>query len=227
MTTRLFAVRHGESTSNVRGIATSALEGYPLTARGRRQAAAVGRDLAGRGVERVYASRIQRARQTGRIVADALAAPLAVVPGLEEIDVGVLEGRCDGDVQTAAVVNFERWLGQDDLDHGFDGGETAREAAARGAAALADLAARHTGGTLAVVSHGGVLALSLIHLCHNVSSRFVRSHLLDNCAVVEVTVTGDEWTCHAWAGTRPATPVREAGVGHQSSGRAHDGARGA
>jgi broad specificity phosphatase PhoE len=202
-TTRLFAVRHGESTSNVRGIATSALEGYPLTARGRGQAAAVGRELAGRGVERVYASRIQRARQTARIVADSLGTPLTVVPGLEEIDVGLLEGRSDGDVQTSAVANFERWLSHDDLDHGFQGGETAREAVTRGAAALTGLVGRHPGGTLAVVSHGGVLALSLIHLCHNVTSRFVWNHLLDNCAAVEVSVTGGEWTCTSWAGTRP------------------------
>ena len=204
MTTRLFAVRHGESTSNLHGIATSALEGYPLTARGRRQAAAVGLELAGRGVERVYASRIQRARETARIVADSLGAPLAVVPGLEEIDVGVHEGRSDGDVQVSAVANFERWLSRDDLDHGFEGGETARQAVARGAAALTGLAGRHPGGTLAVVSHGGVLALSLIHLCHNVTGSFVWGHLLDNCAVVEVEVAGGAWTCTGWAGTRPA-----------------------
>jgi broad specificity phosphatase PhoE len=203
VTTRRFAVRHGESTSNVRGIATSALEGYPLTTRGRRQAAAVGRELAGRGVERLYASRIQRARETAGIVADSLGAPLTVVPGLEEIDVGDFEGRSDADVQTSAVANFERWLSHDDLDHGFAGGETARETIARGAAALTDLAGRHPGGTLAVVSHGGVLALSLIHLCHNVTSRFAWNNLLDNCAVVEVSVTGGEWTCTGWAGTRP------------------------
>jgi probable phosphoglycerate mutase len=206
VTTRLFAVRHGESTSNVHGIATSALEGYPLTARGRRQAAAAGRELAGRGVERVYASRIQRARQTARVVAAEIGAPLTVVAGLEEIDVGLLEGRSDGDVQTSAVANFERWLSHDDLDHGFDGGETAREALTRGAAALTDLAARHPDGTVAVVSHGGVLALSLIHLCHNVTSGFVRGHLLDNCAVVEVAVAGGEWTCTAWAGTQLPAP---------------------
>jgi len=207
VTTRLFAVRHGESTSNVRGIATSALEGYPLTPRGRRQAAGAGRELAGRGVELVYASRILRARQTARIVADSLGAPLTVVPGLEEIDVGVLEGRSDGDVQAAALVNFDRWLGHDDLDHGFEGGETAREAMARGAAALTGLVERHRGGTLAVVSHGGVLALALIHLCHNVTSGFVRSHLLDNCAVVEVSVADGEWTCDTWATTRPVAPM--------------------
>ena len=54
------------------------------------------------------------------------------------------------------------------------------------------------------MSHGGVLALSLIHLCHNVTSRFVRSRLLDNCAVVEVAVSGGRWTCTGWAGTQPA-----------------------
>ena len=203
MTTRLIAVRHGESTSNVHGIATSALEGYPLTPRGRAQAAAVGRELAGAGVGHVYASRILRARQTARILAGAVGAPLTLVTGLEEIDVGIHEGGTNADVQTSAVANFSRWLSDDDLDHGFEGGETGRQAAARGSAVLTDLVGRHPGATVAVVSHGGLLALALIHLCRNVTSAFVWDHLLDNCAVVEVVVEGQVWTCTTWAGIPP------------------------
>lgn len=203
MTTRLIAVRHGQSTSNVRGIATSALEGYPLTELGRVQAARVAAELAGRGASRVYASRVQRARETAAIVAGRLGTPLTVVPGLEEIDVGIHEGQPEGDVQTSALTNFERWLSRGDLDHGFQGGETALEATARTSAVLAGLARRHPDETLVVVSHGGALALALIHLCHNVTPAFVWNHLLDNCDAVEVAVEGTDWTCLDWAGVAP------------------------
>jgi len=217
VTARLIAIRHGQSTSNVRRIATSRLDGYPLTDVGRAQAAEVGERLVGRDVEHVYASRIQRARETAGIIADSIAAPLTLLAGLEEVDVGIHEGRSEGAVQTNALANFERWLSRGDLDHGFEGGETALQAMARTSSVLIDIVRRHPDGTVVVVSHGGVLALALINLCRNVTPGFVFGHLLDNCAVVEVDADADGdgdgaanahhgrpgWACVDWAGVMP------------------------
>ena len=57
-----------------------------------------------------------------------------------------------------------------------------------------------------VVSHGGAMAVGVTALCA-LDTRFVSTHLLANCQVVEL-VRGDDgrWTCVAWAGERP--PVR-------------------
>ncbi len=203
MSTRLIAIRHGESTGNVARIATSALDGYPLTALGLAQAAEAAEILAGSSIEHVYSSRVQRARETAAILADRLAIPLTIADGLEEIAVGVHEGRPEAEVHTSSVRNFERWLVRGELWFGFEGGETAEQVAVRTGAALVELAARHPGGTLAVVSHGGALAFALTRLCGNLAPQFVRRHLLHNCAMVEVAVDGDRWTCNSWAGVVP------------------------
>jgi broad specificity phosphatase PhoE len=200
MSTQLILIRHGESTSNVGRIATSAAEGYPLTDRGRYQASAVGRELAEVSVDHIYCSPIQRARETAGIIGGFVVAPISIRPGLEEIDVGIHEGRSEDDVAVNAVTNFERWLSFGDLNHGFEGGENAVQAADRVSRVLVELARRHDNGTAIVVSHGGALALSLIRLCHNVPADFVWANLLDNCAAVAVSVDGDAWTCLSWAG---------------------------
>lgn len=209
-------VRHGESTNNTGRIATSAPDGYPLTERGRGQAADVAGELADPAsvryaglVQRVYSSTIQPAIQTAQIAGGRLRAPVTVVDGLQEIDVGIFEGRSERELPLDGAVNFRRWLGDGDLDHGFVGGETARQVATRVSAALADVAARHDGGTVVVVSHGGALVLTLPRLCWNLSPAFVQDRLLDNCDAVTVEVAGDEWTCSWWAGVRcHAWPTR-------------------
>ena len=202
MTTELILIRHGESTSNIDRIATSAHEGYPLTERGRAQAVAAGRRLSTLAVDHIYCSPIQRARQTAQLVGGSVRAPISVRPGLEEIDVGIHEGRAESDVALNAVTNFERWLRLGDLEHGFDGGENAVQVADRVSAVLVDLARQHSGGTAIVVSHGGALALALVRLCHNVPAEFAWANLLDNCSTVMVSVDGEVWTCRSWAGIR-------------------------
>lgn len=213
MSTQLILIRHGESTSNVRRIATSAVEGYPLTDRGRSQAAAVGRRLSELVVDHIYCSPIQRARETAQIVGGFVGgAAISVRPGLEEIDVGIHEGRAEDEATLDAVTNFERWLSFGDLGHGFEGGENGLQAATRVSAVLTDLARRHDGGTAVVVSHGGALALSLVRLCHNVTAKFASANLLDNCSAVEVSVTEEVWTGLSWAGIPlEAMPVGDRG----------------
>jgi probable phosphoglycerate mutase len=209
VTARLILVRHGESMSNVLRIVTSALDGFPLTGRGQAQAAAAAALLVDDGVVRLYSSEAQRARETAAIIAETLGVPVTTVAGLEEIHVGVLEGRPEAEVVSdGALTNFERWLSVGDLAHGFEGGENALQAAARVRAPLEDIAARHDGDTVVVVSHGGSLALSLVELCDNVTPRFAWEHLLDNCDAVVVTVDADRWTCVSWAGVAPADEPR-------------------
>jgi broad specificity phosphatase PhoE len=210
VTTRLILLRHGESTSNVLGIATSKLDGYPLTDAGRAQAGAVAEELTTAGATRVYTSPIQRARQTAHIVAERALLPLSIVPGLEEIDVGTQEGEAGDATMLQGASNFQRWLTLDELDHGFEGGETGRTAGVRVAGTLTELVRAHGSGTAIVVSHGGVLALALQQLCDNLSGPFVHEHLLDNCARVDVVIESGRWHCLDWAGSRPAATDADA-----------------
>jgi len=198
-------MRHGQSEGNVARIWTSARTGYPLTELGREQAKDAALGLRHRGVAAVYGSPLVRARQTAEEVAGVLGLQPAVLDGVEELHVGVHEGRHDDDVAPIAVEVFGRWLRHGDLDHGFEGGESGREVADRFGAALRAVVANHEGGTVVVVSHGGAMALGVAALCVNVPSQFVADHLLANCDVVDVAYDGVDWWARTWAGiTLPA-----------------------
>jgi broad specificity phosphatase PhoE len=199
-TTRLILLRHGESTSNVLTIATSALDGYPLTERGRSQAQAVGDTLVSAEAGAIYASPVLRARQTAAIVARSTGLTAKVIDGLEEIHVGDHEGHSGEDIVRRGTNNWEQWLGLGNLDHGFEGGESARQAGDRVAARLSEIVAAHGAGTVIVVSHGAALAVALMKLCDNLSGPFLHDHLLDNCGRVDVLVDDGRWRCLCWAG---------------------------
>ncbi|MCX7685088.1 MAG: histidine phosphatase family protein, partial [Acetobacteraceae bacterium] len=89
-------LRHGETDWNVRGLSQGHAD-IPLNATGRAQAERAARLLAGRGIVRIHASPLSRAAETARIVAAALAVPLAFDPDLMETRFGVQEGQPMGD----------------------------------------------------------------------------------------------------------------------------------
>ncbi len=62
-----FVMRHGEAEHNVKGVASCSMDrSYPLTDTGKEQAAAAGRTLKPSGVTRIYASPLERGRETRR-----------------------------------------------------------------------------------------------------------------------------------------------------------------
>jgi len=148
---RLLLVRHGESTWN----ATGRWQGWadsPLSDLGRAQAATAVEQA--RGVESVVSSDLERARETGQIIATALGLPLRVDAGLRERDVGEFTGLTRPEIE-------QRWPGVFD---GYPtlaeppGGETTDHFVARVLASLRAIAeATAGGGEVLVVSHGGVV----------------------------------------------------------------------
>ena len=130
-------LRHGETDSNVQRLVAGSLD-VPLTARGREQARAAAAALQDRGVTSIYASSLQRARDTAETVAAALALPVALLDDLKERCWGVLEGRPQGG-RTRGVLP--------------EGAETYANYAARVLRGLATIPAK---GTPLVVAHSGV-----------------------------------------------------------------------
>jgi broad specificity phosphatase PhoE len=156
MADRLVIVRHGESTWN----AERRLQGQfdpPLSARGREQAAALGRaaDLSEFPPERVLCSDLRRARETAEL--------MGVAPGRyearwREIDIGSWGGRTAAEVD-AEVDGLTNWRGGPCT---APDGEPWTAFAARVAAAVDDLAA--AGGSWLVVAHGGCVRAACAHL---------------------------------------------------------------
>jgi len=153
--TRIIAVRHGETAWN----ATSRIQGQldiGLNDTGRWQAQQLALALEGAGISALYASDLQRARQTAQAVAQRCGLPVLCDPKLRERGFGIFEGYTYADVELRWPEQALRWR-QRDPDFGADGGETLAAFYARSVACAARLAARHPGEAIVLVAHGGVL----------------------------------------------------------------------
>jgi len=130
----------------------------PLTELGRAQARETARALAGERLDGLYASDLQRALETARIVGEPHGLPPRTDRRLRELDVGEWEGLHRDQI----AARWPELLGRFDAvdPHARPpGGETRAELAARVRLALDELCARHAADAqLVVVAHGGVLA---------------------------------------------------------------------
>lgn len=153
-----YCVRHGESVYNHAGRIQGWLD-IPLSPLGERQAAAAGRALAGRAIERVFASPLQRAFQTAEAVATELHLPVEPRERLKEIQVGDFQGQLGREVAQQHPEIWSRWTSCDP-DFALPGGETRRHLAERCVIELREIATLpHQ--EIAVVSHGAILTVSL------------------------------------------------------------------
>jgi len=162
MKTKLILIRHGETVWNterrVQGRKDSA-----LTTNGIAQSAVLQEYLATIAVDHCYSSPQHRALQTARIALAKKAALIVHDQRLSEINLGDWEGKKITDLETdypADYVQFAAGL----PDVNFGGGENLGEVQQRVMAALEEYARKHSGETIAVVSHGMAIAAALCAL---------------------------------------------------------------
>jgi broad specificity phosphatase PhoE len=77
--TRLYLIRHAD-VENPKRLLYGFLEGFPLSAKGREQAAGVGRRLRESGLRRIVHSPLERAAETARIISEQLPEPVPMTP---------------------------------------------------------------------------------------------------------------------------------------------------
>lgn len=186
---RLILARHGEAEYESHLLAD---EGGSLTRLGRQQASALGDRLAGSKVSHVYTSTLARAVQTGEIAAARLGVGVTTRSALVEFGCGELAGQPMADDPFGHY--FRQWL-EGDLDVRCPGAETGREGISRFASAAQEIADLHRGETVLVVSHGGLLRLSVPQV---VRMAGIEPRRIGNCDTIEVDVDGDGWDCRAW-----------------------------
>lgn len=206
---------------NVAGSLGTAPPGPGLTALGEQQARAVPggldtlADLA-QGIQAVYASVLLRTQLTAAPLADALALPVRVLNGIQEIRAGELEGRSDLDAIRGYIGPVIAW--QHDLDARIPGGESGREFYARFGSAMDALARRHDG-TVAIVSHGAAIRAWTAAVVPEIDAEFMRSHPLANTGLVVIEGDVGNWSLTRWV----AEPVGGASAGidaYDPTGRA-------
>ena len=150
MTGTVFLARHGQTVSNAEGRYQGRLDS-PLTLLGWEQARTTAEALRARGVERLLCSPLGRARQTARVVAEALSLPVEVDAELTESDLGRWEGLTRQQVDTRYPDDRVR-RGADRVSYHHAGGESLAALLSR-ARAVAD---RLDERTTLIVAHSGI-----------------------------------------------------------------------
>jgi probable phosphoglycerate mutase len=197
--TLVLLVRHGQTASTGR-VLTGRAPGHHLNALGRRQAAAVAQRIGRvRRIAAVYASPLERARETAAPLAAARRLPVVVEPDLTDGEFGAWSG-----LTLAALRRKPEWRAVQRHPSGFrfPGGESFTEMQARMAAALARLVERHPGQVVIAVSHADPIRVALAHALGMPLDFFQRllispasvtaiTYRPDGPAVLTVNATGD------------------------------------
>ena len=153
--TTLIVIRHGETAWN-RERRMQGTTDTPLSDVGRAQARAVGQRLAGRGFTALYSSDLSRARDTARVIAEHAQRDLVTDPRLQERRFGIFEGLTHAEIQERYPDELARFQSRDP-DWVVPGGESARGFMRRCLGCLSEIAERHGGAEVVVVTHGLVL----------------------------------------------------------------------
>lgn len=189
---RLVCLRHGEFGTDL-GAYSTARPGPALSAAGRSATTELLPRLRTLNVRRVYASPLLRARQTAEVLGAGLALPVDIDDGLAEYDIGEAEGATEDTVRRQVPTVLRSWLLDADLDARIPGGESGAEVLDRFGKSIQQIADRHRGETVAVISHVGTLSLGLATLCAGLSPATVWGRPLGHCVPIQVSYDGEIW----------------------------------
>ena len=151
-------LRHGEHVLAGRVLA-GRTPGVGLSDQGRAEIAAVAERLAGGEIAALYASPLQRTRETAEILSARLELPILYREDVLELDFGEWTGLTFDQVR--AHERWELWRSCRSIAS-VPGGESMRQVQDRAVNALFDLHRAHPHEKLVVVSHGDVIRAALL-----------------------------------------------------------------
>ena len=151
-------LRHGEHGLAGR-VLPGRMPGVGLSERGRAEIAAVAERLVDEGVAALYASPLQRTRESAEIVAARLGLPIGFRDDVIELDFGEWTGATFDAIR--ADPRWHAWRTHRSLAR-IPGGESMRQVQRRVVEALMEINERHLDETVAVVSHGDVIRSALL-----------------------------------------------------------------
>ncbi|WP_420437463.1 MSMEG_4193 family putative phosphomutase [Candidatus Poriferisocius sp.] len=160
--TMVLFVRHGQ-TPTTGAVLPGRAPGLHLSDRGREQAEQAAARIAALGADRiaaVYASPMERARETAAPIARAVGRRVRVLDGLNECDFGRWTGRRLSDLRRR-----REWhqVQRTPSSFRFPQGESFAEMQTRMIHAVQSLVIRHPGSTVVAVSHADTIKAAISH----------------------------------------------------------------
>ena len=196
VTTRICFIRHGETDWNVE----RRIQGHtdiPLNKTGRAQALAMAFNAAHHHFHAIYSSDLLRATETAQVLAQREDQAVKPYPQLRERHYGVFQGITAAEGAERYPQAYAHYVARD-LDYDFENGESLRGLADRVGEGVDWLLQHHSGQTLAVVSHSGVLDV-IYRRATGRPLHTPRDFVIPNCALNWFHFDGRGWHLDAWA----------------------------
>jgi probable phosphoglycerate mutase len=154
--TQIIIVRHGQTQWNIRKIRQGHLDSE-LTDKGVAQARALGQRIARENFTALYSSDLGRALHTARMIAAVTGHEIVTDGRLRERHLGVFQGLSGDEIKDKHPEEYRmhRTLGP---EYVIPGGESVRQQVARNVDCLDEIALKHPGEKVVVVTHGGVVS---------------------------------------------------------------------
>ncbi|MCX7625982.1 MAG: histidine phosphatase family protein [Candidatus Sumerlaeaceae bacterium] len=154
--TKVIVVRHGQTRWNEEGRWQGRLNS-PLTALGREQARKAGEIVRRYSLDAAYSSDAGRAVETAEIILEGTGITAIAHPALRERDYGVYEGLTAAEIEEHYPGTRFRDVGGSRETWAPPQGETMVQVRDRVRTFLLSLARQHTGQTLLLVTHSGIV----------------------------------------------------------------------
>lgn len=183
----MLLVRHGTTPTTGKMLPGRA-GGLHLSEKGRAQAAAAAERIAGltKAPSAVYASPLERTRETAAPIAKALGLRVRTAPGLVEADVGEwTEKPLARLYRTKEWPTVQRWPG----GFRFPGGESFAEMSVRSMDAVLGLVAEHPGQTIVAVSHADPIK-AIVAAAAGVPLDLMQRLAISPCSISAILFTG-------------------------------------
>ena len=196
---QLTVVRHGETVWNAQGKPQGHLDS-DLTELGVAQAGAVAEALSSDRFDVLYSSDLGRAMRTAGVVAERLGMEVITDARLRERNLGVMQGLTMAQFQQRHPSEYELFH-KGDPDYCVPEGESARQRHDRAVACGEELARRHAGQRVLMITHGGILQ-SLFRHAMAMDLAAPRCFSLFNASVNVFTVVDSGWRLDVWGDVR-------------------------
>lgn len=150
----IYLMRHGQDAQNRYG----GWSPYGLTEEGKQQVHIAKEKLLNKGITKIYASDLVRAKETAEIISEYLSLPVTYLPQFRESNNGVLAGMLKEEASKKYPGVYWNAL---DWTEPWPGGESPKEFYKRIRDAWQEFKTQEKEQTVLLVSHGGVMNIIL------------------------------------------------------------------
>lgn len=181
----LFILRHGESVWN-RQKRVQGSKDPGLSEKGKLQAERAGSRLKKKKIDMIYSSPLKRCAQTARIISRKTGAKIRFVPGIQEIILGVWQGKTIDEVKRLYPRSYAVWL-KDPSKAGIPGWEGVPKFRKRVNRSFKSILENNPAANVCVVTHWGVIAAHLAKTLDADFDRIFQGVRVDNCGISEIS----------------------------------------